>query len=301
MALSEFATWINPLLDALRELGGSARPREVVDLVARKMNVPDQTLDQTISGGVSRFSNQVHWARFYLAEAGLIDRSRRGVWSLTDKGRAAGRLTDDELRHLIADVQATSGSFKAPIRPAGAPVAIGAAKPTPEGGRTQTDDVTAPEDDVEGHRERLLALMKGLPPGGFERLCQRLLREAGFQNVTVTGRSGDGGIDGHGVLALNSFVSFRVLFQCKRYSSSVTPSEVRDFRGAMQGRADKGIIITTGGFSSDARREASRDGVPPIELVDGEKLVELFEHLELGLRPTKAYELDERFFDEYRS
>lgn len=301
MALPEFATWISPLLDALRELGGSARPREVVDLVARKMNVPDQTLDQTISGGVSRFSNQVHWARFYLAEAGLIDRSQRGVWSLTDKGRAAGRLTDDQLRHLLADVQATSGSFKTPIRRTGTPVTTGASKQAPESGRPQTDDVTAPEDDAEGHRDRLLTLMKGLPPAGFERLCQRLLREAGFQNVIVTGRSGDGGIDGHGVLALNSFVSFRVLFQCKRYNSSVTPSEVRDFRGAMQGRADKGIIMTTGGFSSDARREASRDGVPPIELVDGEKLVELFEHLELGLRPTKAYELDERFFDEYRS
>ena len=301
MALSEFTTWINPLLDALRELGGSARPHEVVELVARKMSVPDQVLDQTISGGVSRFSNQVHWARFYLAEAGLIDRSRRGVWSLTDKGRAAGRLKDDELRRLVADVQATSGSFKTPIRSTSVPVVAGPPKPTHQSGPTQTDDVTAPEDDSEGHRERLLVLMKGLPPSGFERLCQRLLREAGFQNVVVTGRSGDGGIDGHGVLALNSFVSFRVLFQCKRYSSSVTPSEVRDFRGAMQGRADKGIIITTGGFSSDAKREASRDGVPPIELVDGEKLVELFEHLELGLRPTKAYELDERFFDEYRS
>jgi restriction system protein len=300
MALSEFATWINPLLDALRELGGSARPSEVVDLVARKESVPDQVLDQTITGGVSRFSNQVHWARFYLAEAGLIDRSRRGVWSLTDKGRAAGHLTENELRLLVADVQATSGSFKTPIRRS-APASNSAAEPISGSARAPADDVTAPEDDALGHRERLLVLMKGLAPGGFERLCQRLLREAGFQNVIVTGRSGDGGIDGHGVLALNSFVSFRVLFQCKRYSSSVTPSEVRDFRGAMQGRADKGIIITTGGFSSDAKREASRDGVPPIELVDGEKLVELFEHLELGLKPTKAYELDDRFFDEYRS
>ena len=301
MALPEFATWINPLLDALRELGGSARPHEVVDLVARKMKVPDQVLDQTNIGGVSRFSNQVHWARFYLAEAGLIDRSRRGVWSLTDKGRAAGRLTDEQLRHLLAEVQANAGTLKAPVPRTSLPVMATGVKRVPESGRTQTDDITAPDDDSEGHRDRLLALMKGLPPGGFERLCQRLLREAGFQNVIVTGRSGDGGIDGHGVLALNSFVTFRVLFQCKRYSNSVTPSEVRDFRGAMQGRADKGIIMTTGGFSSEAKREATRDGVPPIELVDGEKLVELFEHLELGLRPTRAYELDERFFDEYRS
>jgi restriction system protein len=126
------------------------------------------------------------------------------------------------------------------------------------------------------------------------------LREAGFEQVAVTGRSGDGGIDGNGVLALNAFVSFRVLFQCKRYEGSVGPGHVRDFRGAMQGRADKGIVLTTGTFSADARREALRDGVPPIELVDGEKLVQLFEDLELGLEPRKAFELNERFFDEYQ-
>jgi restriction system protein len=147
---------------------------------------------------------------------------------------------------------------------------------------------------------RLIALLKSLSAAGFERLCQRLLREAGFEQVVVTGRSGDGGIDGHGILALNSFVSFKVLFQCKRYDGAVGPGHVRDFRGAMQGRADKGIIITTGSFSTDARREAARDGVPPIELVDGEKLVRLFEELELGLSQRKAFELNERFFDEYR-
>jgi restriction system protein len=144
-----------------------------------------------------------------------------------------------------------------------------------------------------------LALLRSLPPSGFERLSQRLLREAGFEQVIVTGRSGDGGIDGHGVLALNAFVSFKVLFQCKRYEGSVGPGHVRDFRGAMQGRADKGIIISTGSFSSDARREAIRDGVPPIELVDGEKLVMLFEQLELGLRPRAAYEVDDQFFAEF--
>jgi restriction system protein len=117
----------------------------------------------------------------------------------------------------------------------------------------------------------------------------------------VTGRSGDGGIDGIGILELNAFVSFKVLFQCKRYKGSVGSSTVRDFRGAMIGRADKGLILTTGSFTTDSKREAVRDGVPPIELVDGNKLVQLFEQLELGLEPRKSYDLTESFFDEFRN
>lgn len=150
-----------------------------------------------------------------------------------------------------------------------------------------------------GHREELLAIIKALPAPGFERPCQRLLRESGFQHVTVTGRSGDGGLDGNGVVEVNPFVSFRVLFQCKRYSGTVTPAQVRDFRGAMAGRADKGIILTTGTFTADARREAVRDGVPPIELVDGEKLLDTFEKLELGLKPRVAFDIDREFFEDF--
>ena len=144
--------------------------------------------------------------------------------------------------------------------------------------------------------------MRALPPAGFERICQRLLRESGFQQVIVTGRSGDGGIDGHGVLEINPLVTFKVLFQCKRYgdSTAVTPSQIRDFRGAMQGRADKGLVLTTGSFTAEARREATRDGVPPIELVDGEKLVRMFEQAQLGLRPRQTYEVDVPFFEEFR-
>ncbi len=138
------------------------------------------------------------------------------------------------------------------------------------------------------------------PPAGFERLCQRLLRESGFEQVIVSGRSGDGGIDGQGILQVNPFVSFKVLFQCKRYTGSVSSPQVRDFRGAMMGRADKGIILTTGTFTTDAQKEAVRDGVPPIELVHGEKLLDMFENLELGLTPRKTYDVDLHFFQEFQ-
>ena len=154
--------------------------------------------------------------------------------------------------------------------------------------------------DSGDYRSDVIKLLLALPPSGFERLSQRLLREAGFTQVVVTGSAGDGGIDGYGTLQVNTLVSFKVLFQCKRYSKSVSPSQVRDFRGAMAGRADKGIIITTGTFTAEARREASRDGVVAIELIDGEKLVEMLEDLELGLTPVKAFEINESFFSEFR-
>jgi restriction system protein len=153
---------------------------------------------------------------------------------------------------------------------------------------------------VPDYREELAQTLQSLPAAGFERFCQRLLRESGFQEVTITGRSGDGGIDGIGMLQVNALVSFKVLFQCKKYAGSVTPSHVRDFRGAMTGRADKGIIITTGSFTSEARKEAVRDGAPPIELVDGEKLTGMLEKLELGLRPRQTFEVDAPFFEEYK-
>jgi restriction system protein len=150
------------------------------------------------------------------------------------------------------------------------------------------------------YRQQLSDTLHTLSPAGFERFCQRLLRESGFEQVTITGRSGDGGIDGIGILQVSPLVSFKVLFQCKRYTSAVGSAQVRDFRGAMMGRADKGIILTTGTFTADAKREAIRDGVPPLELVDGEKLVDMCEALELGLRPKTTFEFDPNFFDEFR-
>ena len=297
---AEFSQWINPILTALRELGGSARPQEVVERVAENEKVPTSILDQVTTTGGQRFPNQVHWARFYLAEAGLIDRSRRGVWKLTDS--AAGPLSAAQIRELVAEVQRrshvadTSPAAEAALIGRGIEPALSSARSMP----SVVEETLAPEQDGVDYRFRTLEILLSLPPAGFERLCQRLLREAGFEQVVVTGKSGDGGIDGHGILALNSFVSFRVLFQCKRYAGSVNPSHVRDFRGAMQGRADKGLILTTGSFSADARREASRDGAPPIELVDGEKLIELLSSLGLGLRPVTTYEVDEKFFVEYQ-
>jgi restriction system protein len=133
-------------------------------------------------------------------------------------------------------------------------------------------------------KEKLYAILtQKLTPAAFERLVQRLLRESGFTHVEVTGRSGDGGIDGRGIARVHGLLSFHVLFQCKRYKGAVGPGEIRDFRGAMTGRADKGLFITTGTFTPAAVKEATRDGAPPIDLLDGAEVVEKLRELSLGV------------------
>jgi restriction system protein len=280
----KFLLMLGPVLKALRELGGSARPQEVYEQVADALGISDEEKAAVTTSGVPRFYNQVAWARFYMVRAGLLDSSRHGVWSLTPKGQECADISPAQARELFRQVRAEMPR-KAKDEEA---ETNGAVDPAPD------DD--EPEPIPSDHRKRVIAVLQGLTPAGFERFCQRLLREAGFQNVEVLGRSGDGGIDGMGIMRVNALVSFKVLFQCKRYRDTVSPSQVRDFRGAMMGRADKGIILTTGAFTAEARREAVRDGGPAIELVDGEKLADMLEELELGLVPVRTFRVDEQFF-----
>lgn len=282
---SQFVRYFGPLLDALRGLGGSGSPDEVVERIASDLALTDELQNELLPSGELRYRNQVAWARFYLAREGLLDSSKRGIWSLTERGRTT-KLSSAEAREIFLKwVRIFSERRKAKAQ-------------TPEPVEEQVAEATGSASN--DYRSEVLELLLDLPPSGFERLAQRLLREAGFIQVVVTGSSGDEGIDGYGTLQINPLVSFKVLFQCKRYRKSVSPSHVRDFRGAMAGRADKGIIITTGTFTAEARREASRDGVPPIELIDGEKLVDMLEHLELGLKPVTTYEIDGAFFSEFK-
>ncbi|SPD72754.1 Restriction endonuclease [uncultured Desulfobacterium sp.] len=287
--LPQHFRYIIPVIDVLKELGGSGRAGEVVDLVVEKLGIPEDELNVTISSGQSRIKNQIQWARFMLVKAGLLESSERGVWSLTEKGMRAQLNNDDlaKLNNLRKRLQKEYLKQKQ----------VGEKDEEKE----VSDDEILDEDVVQGnYQTALLNVLKELPPAGFERICQRLLRESGFEQVSVIGRTGDGGIDGVGILQVNPFVSFKVIFQCKRFKGTLGAPIVRDFRGAMMGRADKGIIMTTGSFTTDAKREARRDGVTPIELVDGEKLVQMFEMYELGLKPVRTFELDCKFFEEFK-
>jgi restriction system protein len=209
--------------------------------------------------------------RTYLKKAGLAENSERAVCSLTDAGEKA---SPEELKLVPKKMR-----WKKKLK---------------------NQDLQLPPDaagEAQDWQEETLTAIATIQPTAFERLCQRILRESGFTRVEVTGRSGDGGIDGLGVLRVN-LVSFHVLFQCKRWKGSVGASVVRDFRGAMVGRADKGLIITTSSFTTDARREATRDGAPAIDLVDGEALCQLLKDLKLGIRVklVEEVEVDTDFF-----
>lgn len=275
----QFIRFLKPIIEVLREADGSGTSSEVTDKVIERLDISDREQSIILKSGQSRVYNQVHWARMYLVHGGIIDSSKRGVWTLTEEGSKIDLETFDPLV-FFKSVQKQHATRK--------------------GGEESTGDLDQRSGGDGDHKTVLLEVLKSLPAAGFERLCQRLLRENGFAQVTVTGKSGDGGIDGIGILQVNKFVSFTVLFQCKRYQGSVTPSQVRDFRGAMEGRADKGLILTTGTFTLEAKKEARRDGAKPIELVNGDDLVELFESLELGLTRRTTYDVDQRFFDEYR-
>jgi len=282
---TKFLRYFGPLLDALRKLGGSGTPEEVAEQMAQDMGLTDEEQNELLPSGGLRYRTNIAWARFYLVREGLLDSSKRGVWSLTERGRST-HLTVEQAGDIFSRWVKIFDEQRRAKNATGEPIAEQVA----EASGTPSKD----------YRAEALEILLGLPPTGFERLAQRLLREAGFTQVVVTGQSGDGGIDGYGTLQINQLVSFKVLFQCKRYTKSVSPSHVRDFRGAMAGRADKGIIITTGTFTAEARREATRDGVPPIELIDGEKLLDMLENLELGLRPVTTYEINHAFFAEFK-
>lgn len=251
---------IAPVLEALETLGGSATNEEIEDRTAEIMNLDDEARASLHQGGpMTKFAYRAAWTRSWLKNAGLVENSARGVWSLTSEGKA-WRSIDPVA--LVTTVRAANR------RKAKAAIADG-----------ETIEDGPPSDDW---RQQLLAQMIAMHPSAFERLCQRVLREYDFIKVEVTGKSGDGGIDGTGVLRVN-LLSFHVLFQCKRYSGSVGAGAVRDFRGAMVGRTDKGLIITTGTFTADARREATRDGAPAIDLVDGDALCDLLKDRRLGV------------------
>lgn len=248
-----------PALEALRHLGGSASIAEHLAQVVQDCEVPEEIADIPHgNSGRSELEYRLAWARTALRRCGYVENSARGVWSLTEAGESA---TIDELRKRINELR--SLDHQNYVSRAG----------------TSQDEASEIEGDW---KDKLLEVLRAIDPSAFERLCQRLLRESGFIKVEVTGKTGDGGIDGTGILQL-SLMSFHVLFQCKRYQGSVGASTVRDFRGAMMGRTDKGLIITTGTFSADARKEATRDGAPPIDLIDGVSLCEKLKELKLGI------------------
>jgi restriction system protein len=257
----------NPTLTAIHNLGGSGSVDEIEEEVIKILKLNDEQINEIHRANITKLSYRLAWARNYLKRYGLLENSARSVWALTSNGRSTKEVDQQKVKKTVVDedrklraksIQGTD---------------------VPEEEEEKDEEVST---DL-SWQESLLEGLQSIKPAAFERLCMRLLRELGFQNVEVTGRTNDGGVDGKGLLRVAGVLSFHVIFQAKRYKGSVSPSIVRDFRGAMVGRADKGLIITTGSFTREAKKEASRDGATPIELIDGNDLAEKLKELRLGI------------------
>lgn len=251
----------NPVLQALHKLGGSGTNNEIEEKIIILLNLTNEEIEDIHRGNTTKLSYRSAWARNYLKRLGLIENSSRAVWSLTSKGIKTTEIDKDEAKK---NVKKSSGVKKEKLQEA------------------ETVDESDELSELTWEEE-LIEIMKQMEPDAFERLSQRLLRELGFTNVEVTGKSGDGGIDGVGVIKIGGVLSFHVVFQSKRYNGNVSSNAIRDFRGAMIGRADKGVFITTGTFTRDAKQEAQRDGAPPIDLIDGNDLAGHLKSLRLGV------------------
>ena len=269
--LPKYNDWHWPSLEAIRALGGSGTNDEINSEVSTRMGFSEEMQSLLHGDGpVTEGAYRTAWARTYLKGMGLANNSQRGIWTLTSLGYEVGEDDLPELRNnYLREMKEARGK---------------------RGGEGVED---GDGDDDTNWQDRLLEALLGMDPAAFERLCQRLLREAGFVRTAVLGRSGDGGLDGTGVYRV-SLVSFHVFFQAKRWRNSVGAKEVRDFRGAMTGRGEKGLLITTSSFTADAKTEASRDGAPPVDLVDGPTLCDLLVEHQIGVRvkPRTVYEVE---------
>ena len=310
--IPRIADLLLPVLKAMQDLGGSASRAELLSHVQDVAGFTDEQLAVVFSGstGKSKALYRAEWAIYWLKAIGVLESSERGVYAMAPRGADYLGMdvaaADAALRTAHDDARKQAAKKAAAKRAAKSTETVQADGEEP----SERNDVLTGEADGEGTgtgpvsgdgwRAALLETLKKMDPAAFERLAKRLLREAGFQKVDVVGRAGDGGLDGIGLYKM-SLVSFPIYFQCKRYAGSVGAGVVRDFRGAMTGRGDKGLVITTGTFTPAAREEATRDGAPPVDLIDGDELCDLILKYRLGVqvveRMVREIRVDEGFFE----
>ncbi len=268
---------MQPLLNALRDLGGSGSIDEIYEKVVELEKFDEETLDvlhNPEKSGHTEIEYRLGWARTYLKKAGYLENSSRGVWILTDKAKITPTIESQEIVKFVRQLDGNSRRRQRNLD------------------RDLANEIgDSPEESSEWRESLFQILIDEMSPDAFERLTQRVLRESGFTHVEVTGRTGDGGIDGKGILRMNGLMSFRIAFQCKKYKGSVSASQIRDFRGATVGRVDRGMFITTGSFTKAAIEEATRDGADPIDLVDGDQFIDKLKELSLGVRTQQKEEV----------
>jgi restriction system protein len=290
---TEFVKWFGPLLDALRALGGSARPKEIAQWIGKEYSIPEEILNERYQkSGVLKFQNQLAWGRQYLVWEELLESSKHGVWTLSKKGWDT-KLDESQSYDIFLKWVKVFQELK--DKKSSSTIDSEAKR------IIKAQEEVEPDSSEDVIKPSLIEVLQNLSPTGFEKLCGRLLREYSFENIEITQRSHDGGIDGYATLKLNPFVNLSVFFQCKRYQGTVPTEKVQAFIGTMETKkrsVEKGLLITTGTFAK-AALEIEKDNIK-LELIDGDKLVEMFEEVELGVTPKIIYEPDMTFFEQYR-
>ena len=210
--LPTFNELLVPTIKALQELGGSGSIEEINSKVYMIAEISDEILQipHGEEGKDSEVDYRLAWSRTYLKKFGLLENSSRGIWALSKSDVTINELDPIEIVKAVREQS----------------------KLTPPKTKTTStaqqieNEITKEVDNLEGWKEQLLDVLYNITPAAFERLSQRLLRESGFFQVEVTGKAGDGGIDGKGIVRVSGLLSFHVIFQCKRYKGSVTPSQI---------------------------------------------------------------------------
>lgn len=280
-------------LEVLDKLGGSGRIDEIhgkiIDLLNLKKEIIDYPHGDRGRSYQTELEYQLAWVRTMLKHLGLINNTKQGVWVLTKKAKESdwdNNYIAKKYREYLKNEKEKKQKSKNGMD------------------TVVTHDPEIIEDIYEDEKElnwkqKLKEILISMNPYGFERLAQIILRECGFMEVEVTRKSGDGGLDGKGILRLNNLVSIPVIFECKRYKDPVGSKKIRNFRGAMQGRANKGLFITTSTFTRRAKEEATREGTDLIDLLDGEQVIDLLKKLELGVsvKMVEKVEINQEWFE----
>jgi restriction system protein len=259
---------IEPIFKILKDLGGSASNSEINDHLVNELKISDEQAEIMWNKTTTTLAYRAAWARTYLKKAGYIANSERGVWQLTQLGEKVQHVHSKAVVQTVMQMRNPTNNM------------------SEENSESGENDETALNG---GWKEHVLQLINQSSPNDFEKLCGRLLRELGFVNVTISGRPNDGGIDGFGVMKLGPVLTFHVAFQAKRYQKPVGSEVIRNFRGSIMGRAEKGIVITTSTFTRAAMQEAKRDGATAIDLIDGDQLTDYMKTLKIGIH-TKMVE-----------
>jgi restriction system protein len=279
-----------PLLAALDKLGGRARPQDVYATVTKSFpQLTSADLAQQLVSGGSRWTNRIQWVRQRLVEKGEMESPSHGIWAITGKGLARLQVESAVAKTAAPHSQVVTSTVSPEPQTSSTPPAQAASMPPAQAASINFEETV--DDYLTAFKSKVLQKLYDLSPDKFEEFAGVLLRGYGFQKVKVTGKSGDGGIDGYGELKVGLAV-VKAAFQCKRWRPQVGPKEVQAFRGAIQGQFEQGYFFTTSTFSRAAQSESVKIGAAPIILFEGEQIVQIMIEKGIGVkrRPVEVYE-----------